>query len=187
MSSLIYKASLTNFITNSLESSYIYSESNINQFNNYRYEEQIKNYKLLAHSMTEYQNTLGQQIIEEWCWNIPREQLFNKWTQAYNNTTRLANVSLTALHYNIRYFLSNQLELLQIIKEYQPNIISLNELGSYIDLKTIEKLLAGYRIIKAEGTNRHGDVVLAINQGIRCVPLKLNQPNIDAAMLTMTD
>ncbi|CAF1442570.1 unnamed protein product [Rotaria sordida] len=114
--------------------------------------------------MTEYQIKLNQDIIAEWYWNKPRQELFDQWMQTSNIMNKLKITSLTGIHYNIRYFSLNQLELLQIIKEHQPMITSLNEFGSHIHMKIIEKLLSNYEIIKVEGKNKHGGTVLTIDK-----------------------
>jgi len=118
-----------------------------------------------------------------WLPTVPRPQLFERWNNSYKNIQELTNKSLTAIHYNIRYFLSNQLELLQIINHHQPTIISLNELGSSTNIQLIEQLLPQYQIIKAAGENRHGGVVLAIHKEITYIPIDINKPNIAAAIL----
>ncbi|CAF4996118.1 unnamed protein product [Rotaria sp. Silwood1] len=74
-----------------------------------------------------------------------------------------------------------------MIKEHQPMIISLNELGSHTDMKSIQHVLLGYDIIKAESTNKHGGALVAIDKRIRCVPINLNQLNIAAAIITLND
>ncbi|CAF4446816.1 unnamed protein product [Rotaria sp. Silwood2] len=106
---------------------------------------------------------------------------------SYSSINKLKTISLTASHYNIRYFLLNQLQLLQMIKEYQPMIISLNELGSHTDMKSIEQVLLDYEIIKVEGTNRHGSAISAINKRIQFVPINLHKPNTAAATISLND
>ncbi|CAF4343638.1 unnamed protein product, partial [Rotaria sordida] len=50
-----------------------------------------------------------------------------------------------------------------MIKEHQPMMTPLNEFGSHIHMKIIEKLLSNYEIIKVEGENKHGGTVLTID------------------------
>ncbi|CAF2517251.1 unnamed protein product [Rotaria sp. Silwood2] len=137
--------------------------------------------------MTKYQIKLGQNIIAEWCWNTSRQQIFEQWMDSSITINKLKTTSLTAIYYNIRYFLLNQLELLQMIKEYQSMIISLNKLRSHTDMKSIEQVLLGYEIIKAEDTNKHGGAILTIDKRIRYVLINLHKPNIAAETISLND
>ncbi|CAF2773699.1 unnamed protein product [Rotaria sp. Silwood2] len=75
-----------------------------------------------------------------------------------------------------------------MIKEYQPMIISLNELGSHTNMKSIEQVLLGYEIIKVEGTNKHGGAILAIDKRILYVrPINLHKSNIATETISLND
>jgi hypothetical protein len=103
-------------------------------------------------------------------------------------STDIINISsLPIIHYNIRYFLSNQLELLRMIKEHQPNVISLNQLGSSIDINIIQKFLSAYQVIRREGTNWNSDALLPVDQWIRCIPVNINKFNIAAETVSLNN
>jgi UTP:GlnB (protein PII) uridylyltransferase len=81
-----------------------------------------------------------------------RDELIVRWLQNYHEP-KSALIPLSILQYNIRYFYSNQYELLDMIIRYNLTIISLNELGTIIPRKTLEKLLFSYNIFMKQGSN----------------------------------
>ncbi|CAF4534831.1 unnamed protein product, partial [Rotaria sp. Silwood2] len=89
------------------------------------------------------------------------------------------------LHYNVRYFYSNQADLIDMVNVYYPSIISLNELGTVIPDKIIKQLLFSYNVYTKQGTNPHGGVVLAIDKRLKCELMDVNEPNTIAALVTI--
>jgi endonuclease/exonuclease/phosphatase (EEP) superfamily protein YafD len=68
-------------------------------------------------------------------------------------------------------------------EEYAPSIISLNELGTIIPPKIVQKLLYSYTVFHQNGTNSHGGVILAIDKNLKAIPLNIDEQNIVAAMI----
>ena len=106
---------------------------------------------------------------------------------ATNRETSLAatDQSLSLLHYNIRNFYSNQADLLDMVSSLSPSIISLNELGTVVPVKTIKQLLFSYQVYATEGTNAHGGAVLAIEKRLKPLPMEINDLNMVAAEITI--
>ncbi|CAF0980460.1 unnamed protein product [Adineta steineri] len=159
------------------------TNNNLNiQFNNYKYTELSQQYENLNTNTSSFQLKLGLSILEEWCWTYSREEVMDKWLQQYMEPITLP-ISLSLLHYNIRYFYSNQYALIDMINKYKPSIISINELGTVTPQKALEKLLFSYNIFMKEGTNTHGGAVLAIDKKLKAIPIELPQENIVAVTL----
>ncbi|CAF4905657.1 unnamed protein product [Rotaria sp. Silwood1] len=70
-----------------------------------------------------------------------------------------------------------------MVTQYNPTIISLNELGTHVPDKTIKQLLFSYNIFTNKGTNPHGGVVLAIDKKLNSIQIKIDQLNIVAVQL----
>ena len=159
----------------------------MDQFNTYKYNELIQKFNNLSIGLNEKSIQMGHKIIEEWCWTTQRSKILTNWKQQRHQPTT-NSTNLTILHYNIRNFLSNQCELLEMIERFKPAVISINELGREISLKFIEKVLFSYKIFKAEGTNSHGGAVLAIDKRLNPLEIDLQQqPNIVAASIMVNN
>jgi hypothetical protein len=122
------------------------------QFNTYKYAKMSREFEMLVASTSIYQMELGQSVLQEWCWTYSRDELIGRWLQNYHEP-KSALIPLSILQYNIRYFYSSQYELLDMIIRYNPTIISLNEMGTIIPRKTLEKLLFSYNIFMKQGSN----------------------------------
>jgi hypothetical protein len=157
------------------------------QFNIYKYNDLIQKFNTFSSGFTEKTSKIGYKIIEEWCWTCPRTELFNEWSQQYQQP--ISNtINLTLLHFNIRSYYTNQCDLIDMVEKYKPAIISLNELGTKIPLKVIEKTLFSYKIFKTEGTNAHGGVVLAIDKNLNPINVDCKQTkNIVAASIQINN
>ncbi|CAF4442034.1 unnamed protein product [Rotaria sp. Silwood2] len=127
------------------------------------------------------------EIIEEWCWTYPRPILFAKW-QAHQQHPQENNSNLSLLHYNIRNFYANQGDLLSMIEDYNPHIISINELGTDVPLSTIKKLLFSYDVFKVQGSNTHGGVVIAVDKQFHATAVHdQHQTNIITLLLSINN
>ncbi|CAF3117250.1 unnamed protein product [Rotaria socialis] len=85
----------------------------------------------------------------------------------------------------MRNFFSDQCELLDIVVQYNPTIISLNELGTNVPDKIIKQRLFSYNIFSNKGTNSHGGVVLTVDKKLNTIQLKLDQLNIVAVQIIL--
>jgi endonuclease/exonuclease/phosphatase (EEP) superfamily protein YafD len=159
----------------------------MNQFNFYKYNDLIQKFNIFSTGFTEKTLKIGYEIIEEWCWTYRRSELFIKWKQQYQRPASTCN-NLTILHYNTRNYYTNQFDLIDMIENYKPAIISINELGTLVPLKTIEKALFSYKIFLAEGTNSHGGVILAIDKNLNPIDIDCQQQkNIVAASILVNN
>ena len=120
----------------------------------------------------------------EWSWTWDIHELSRFWQQQYKQP-KITSKYLTLLHYNIRSFYSNQVELVEMINMYAPAIISLNELGTSIPEKVIKQSLFSYNVYVKEGTNSHGGVVLAIDKKLKSIALDINEPNVITARIML--
>ncbi|CAF2070985.1 unnamed protein product [Rotaria magnacalcarata] len=124
------------------------------------------------------------EIIQELCWARNIQDLSNSWQQQYHQP-EFPSTALSVLHYNIRYFYSNQSDLIDMVNVYYPSIVSINELGTVVPNKIIKQLLFSYNVYTKEGTNPHGGVVLAIDKRLKCELMDINEPNIIAVQVTI--
>ena len=111
-----------------------------------------------------------------------KQILLEKWKEGekkhQNNST-----TLSILHYNIQYFYSNKCDLLDMIMQYNPTIISLNELGTSVPIKFLKQTLFSYNIFMSNGTNTHGGAVLAIDKKLNSIPIITEHLNIIAVQV----
>ena len=154
------------------------------QFNNYKYLELIHKLNPFLLEWEPSDRTLAYEILEDWCWTISRQTLFINW-QKLQKKPQLDSDNLTLLHYNIRNFYSNQVELLDMIDKFKPHIISLNELGTEVPLNTIRKTLFSFDIFKSPGTNTHGGVVIAVEKRLRARAIEQHLSNMVTTVLTL--
>ena len=134
--------------------------------------------------MSNFQIKLGLAVLREWCWTYSRDEIIAKWLEHYKEP-KLPMIPLTILHYNIRYFNTNQYELVDMISRYSSSIISLNEFGTIIPQHTLEKTLFSYNIFMKKGTKIHSGAVLAVNKRIKATTITIDQPNIVAITVTI--
>jgi endonuclease/exonuclease/phosphatase (EEP) superfamily protein YafD len=156
----------------------------MNQFNVYKFTELKQKLDTVAEFWEKKNRDLALEILEEWCWTCPRQSLFTNWERQNQHQHVCAN-NLTLLHYNIRNFYSNQCELLDMIERYNPNVISLNELGTQVPTTVIRKLLFSYDIFQAEGSNSHGGVVVAVDKLFNARAIDLKQSNIISILVSI--
>jgi hypothetical protein len=156
----------------------------MNQFNVYKFIELKQKLDTITECWDNKNRDLAVEILEEWCWTYPRQTLFTNW-ESQNQHHHFCDNNLTLLHYNIRNFYSNQCELLDMIERYNPNLISLNELGTQVPTTVIKKLLFSYDIFQAAGSNPHGGVVVAVDKLFNARAIDLNQPNIISILLSI--
>ena len=158
----------------------------MNQFNIYKFIELNQKLEVISTDWDDNTRKLALEIIEEWCWTYSRDTLFDQWQNHYNQPqSDIINLSL--LHYNIRTFYTNQCDLLDMIQKYNPHVISINELGTNVSLNTIKKLLFSYDVFKAQGSNTHGGVVIAVEKQLHARLIDhqhQHQPNIITVLLT---
>ncbi|CAF3851520.1 unnamed protein product [Rotaria sordida] len=129
---------------------------------------------------------MGIEILQECCWTWSFQALSQFWQQQYCQP-KIPSSSLSILHYNIRYFYSNQADLIDMVNVFSPTIISLNELGTMVPEKTIKQLLFPYNVYLKEGTNSHGGVFLAVDKRLRCHLIEINEPNIIEVQMIVGD
>ncbi|CAF2101844.1 unnamed protein product, partial [Rotaria magnacalcarata] len=72
-----------------------------------------------------------------------------------------------------------------MITQYDSYVISINELGTDVPLKTIKKLLFSYDVFKAQGSNSHGGVVVAVAKQLHAKGVDQHQPNIITVSLSI--
>ena len=152
------------------------------QFNKYKFIELKDKLVPLLYDLPDHQKQIGIEILQEcsWTWNL--QTLSQLWQQQYRQP-KMSTRPLSILHYNIRYFYSNQVDLIEMVNVYSPTIISLNELGTMVPEKTIKQLLFSYNVYVKEGTNSHGGVVLAIDKRLKCQLIEIKEPNIIAVQV----
>ncbi|CAM2708417.1 unnamed protein product [Rotaria socialis] len=136
----------------------------------------------MCSNLSKFQKKTSRAAFNEWNNTANKRKVINKWLQNENQPIT-QTTPLSILHYNIRYFYSNQSELLDIISRFNPMIISLNELGTYVSEKAIKQHLFSYNIFTSRGTNSHGGVVLAIDKKFNVIQLDINELNIIAVQL----
>ena len=75
-----------------------------------------------------------------------------------------------------------------MIQKPNPHVISINELGTYVPPNTIKKLLFSYYVFKAQGSNMHGRVAVAVDKQfhVRTTDHQ-HQPNIVTVTLTCSN
>ena len=156
------------------------------QFNSYKYTELADKLSALLYDLPEHQKQLGIETLLDCCWSRSIQSLSEYW-QKHHQPPELPTKCMSLLHYNIRHFYSNQVDLVDMINNFAPSIISLNELGTTIPKKTIKQLLYSYNVFQNEGTNSHGGVVLAVDKRLPCHPIETNQPNIVAVRIRVDD
>ncbi|CAF4437595.1 unnamed protein product [Rotaria socialis] len=144
-------------------------QSNLNHYyhqstvNNTDIPNSNKNYLPLLYDLSEHQKQIAFETLQECCWTWKSDELSNFWQNQHCQPKTPVNW-LSLLHYNIRYFNSNQADLIDMVHSFSPSIISLNEL---------------------EGTNSHGGVVLAVNKRLKSYLIEINEPNVIAARITI--
>lgn len=156
------------------------------QLNIYKFEEMSNKLLPLQHSSSKFQTNLALSILQDLSWTQPRKSLINYWAEKYKPPLAPSKC-FSVLQYNIQYFYSNQCDLVDMVSEYSPTIISLNELGTTIPPKIIQNILFSYNIFYQIGTNAHGGVVLAIDKKLKAVPLNIVNPNVVAALVYVKD
>ncbi|CAM4979032.1 unnamed protein product [Rotaria socialis] len=120
--------------------------------------------------------------LSEWYSNTNKKEVVEKWLQERRKPD-LGTTNMTILHYNIRYFHPNQCDLLDMISQHNPTVISLNKLGTIVSDKTIKQLLFSYNIFTSKGTNSHGGAVLAADKKLNAAPLNIHQLNCVAVQV----
>ncbi|CAF5087988.1 unnamed protein product, partial [Rotaria magnacalcarata] len=160
------------------------SNSTSLQFNKYKYIELSEKLLPLLYGLSEHQKQIGLETLQECCWTWKLDELSNLWQKQHCQPKIPVNW-LSLLHYNIRYFNSNQADLIDMVHAFSPSIISLNELGSLVPEKIIKRLLFSYNVYTKEGTNSHGGVVLAVNKRLKSHLVEINEPNVIAARITI--
>ena len=133
------------------------------QFNKYKYAELSEKLLPLLYGLSTHQQQIGLDALYEWSWTWNIDELSNFWQQQYRQP-KISPKCLTLLHYNIRSFYANQVELIEMINVYAPTIISLNEHGTNIPENVIKQTLFSYKVYGREDTNAHGGVVLAMDK-----------------------
>ena len=133
------------------------------QLNIYKQENLTNTIRKLLHSASKFQTNLALSVLHDWSWTRPRK-------------------ALSLLQYNIQHFYANQCDLVDMIEQHAPLIISLNELGTKIPPKTIQRLLFAYSVYQQSGTNPHGGAVLAIDKCLKAEQITIADPNIAAAL-----
>ncbi|CAF4742888.1 unnamed protein product [Rotaria sp. Silwood1] len=136
----------------------------------------------LLYELSDHQKRIGIETLQECCWTWNFHDLSNFWQQHYRQP-EVPTTCLSMLHYNIRNFYSNQVDLIEMVNIHSPTIISLNELGTVVPKKLIKQLLFSYNVYIKEGTNAHGGVVLAVNNRLKCQLIEINEPNIVAVRI----
>ncbi|CAF4495506.1 unnamed protein product [Rotaria sp. Silwood2] len=136
------------------------------QFNRYKFIELSDKLLPLIYDVSSHQKQIGLEALQECCWTWNLNKVSHFWQQQYNQPKTVSNC-LSLLHYNIRHFYSNQVDLIEMVNTFSPTIISLNELGTPVLDKTIKQLLFSYNFYTKEGTNPHGGVVLAVDKRLQ--------------------
>jgi hypothetical protein len=157
-----------------------------NQFNKYKYIELSEKLIPLLHNLSSHQIQLGLDVLQDFCWTRGLDELSHYWMQQYKQPES-SSLGVSILHYNIRYFYSNQVDFIAMVEVNSPTIISLNELGTCVPDKTIKQLLFSYNVFKKDGTNSHGGAVIAIDKRIKCQQIEINEPNMVAVRIIIND
>ncbi|CAF2250930.1 unnamed protein product [Rotaria magnacalcarata] len=158
----------------------------MNQFNIYKFTELKNKLEIFTSNWNNFDHKLALKMIEEWCWTYPRQTLFSKWQNHHQQVQPTSN-NLSVLHYNIRNFYKNQCDLLDMIERYNPNIISINELGTDVPIKKIKNLLFSYDVFKAQGSNSHAGVVVAVAKQLHATAVTHQQINIITVILKINN
>ncbi|CAF4646827.1 unnamed protein product, partial [Rotaria socialis] len=156
------------------------------QFNRYKFIELSDKLLPLLHELSDHQKQIGIETLEECCWSRNFQDLSTFWQQHYCQPKPSSNI-MPLLHYNIRYFYSNQVDLIGMVNVYEPVIISLNVLGTIIPDKNVKQLLFSHTVFTKEGTNPYGGVVIAIDMRLKCELMDIKEPNIIAARVIIED
>jgi hypothetical protein len=138
------------------------------------------------YDLSDHQKQIGVETLHDCCWTRSIQNLSSYWQQHYRQP-EISSKCLSLLHYNIRHFYSNQVELVEMVNAFSPSIISLNELGTNVPKKTIAQLLFSYNVYSKEGTNPHGGVALAVDKRLLCQHIDINVPNIVAVRIRIDD
>jgi hypothetical protein len=154
------------------------------QFNTYKHTELWNKLEPILQDQSPHRIKKAREILQECCWCRNLQELAIRW-QPTDILPSPPPTSLSLLHYNIRNFYSNQAELLEMVSSLSPPIISLNELGTVVPIKTIKQLLFSYQVYATEGTNAHGRAVLAIEKGLKPLPIEISDLNMVAAKVTI--
>ena len=125
------------------------------QLNIYKQENLTNKIRKLLHSSSKFQTNLALSVLHDWSWTRPRKALIASWTDQYKSPLPPSK-SLSLLQYNIQHLYANQCDLVDMIEQHAPSIISLNELGTKIPPKTIQRLLFAYSVYQQSGINPHG-------------------------------
>ncbi|CAF3384851.1 unnamed protein product [Rotaria socialis] len=156
------------------------------QFNRYKFIELSDKLLPLLHELSDHQKQIGIETLEECCWSRNFQDLSTFWQQHYCQPKPSSNI-MPLLHYNIRYFYSNQVDLIGMVNVYEPVIISLNVLGTIIPDKNVKQLLFSHTVFTKEGTNPYGGVVIVIDMRLKCELMDIKEPNIIAARVIIED
>ena len=70
-----------------------------------------------------------------------------------------------------------------MIEKFKPSIVSLNELGTTVPTKAIERILFSYNVVQMKGLNKHGDVVIAVDKRLKTNAIELHHSNIVAVSI----
>jgi hypothetical protein len=89
------------------------------------------------YDLSNHQKQIGIETLRDCCWTRSIQNLSCYWQQHFRQPEISSNC-LSLLHYNIRHFYSNQVELVDIVNAFAPTIISLNELGTNVPKKSQE-------------------------------------------------
>lgn len=133
----------------------------------------------LMHDLSIHQRQIGSEILSEFCSARNSQEVTILWEQECRHPI-VQSKPMTIIHYNIRHFYANQVDLVDLIDQHSPSIVSINELGTLIPKRTIQRLLFSYNIFLKEGTNPHGGAVLAIDKKLSCEQIETNLPNMIA-------
>ena len=154
------------------------------QLNTYKFNSLTAKLVPLIEDLSEHQQRIAHETLLGCCWAQPKQDLIRQWHERSKPPVAQSR-QLTILHYNIRYFYSNQADLVNMIQTHSPTVISLNELGTTVPKKIIKQLLFSYNVYTQEGTNRHGGVVLAIDKRLNSYEIHLKEQNIAAARVML--
>jgi endonuclease/exonuclease/phosphatase (EEP) superfamily protein YafD len=154
------------------------------QFNMYKYVELSSKLKPFLQDRPPHFIEKTKALLRDYCASRNLQELASRWQEADEVPSPLS-ASLSLLYYNIRNFYSNQAELIDMISSLSPSIISLNELGTVVPLKTIKQLRFSYQLYASEGTNTHGGAVLAIDKGLKPLQIVTRGLNFVAAEITI--
>jgi hypothetical protein len=160
----------------------LHNNSSSPQFNIYKFTELVEKLTPLIHELSDHQKQIGIETLQDCCFARNVQELSISWQQQYCQP-KIPSSCFSILHYNIRYFNSNQADLIEMVNVFSPTIISLNELGSVIPKKIIKQLLFSYNVYQNEGTNSHGGVVLAVDKRLKCQRIEINEPNLIAVRI----